>query len=120
MFSSRRSIDSIQEFIVDLKKYIELQKKFIQLDFVSKMTILAAAFTLGIILFLLGAIVILFLSLALASVLTDWLENPALGYGIVALLFILLSWLIYNKREKWITRPLATFLANLFINHNVK
>lgn len=118
MFSSNRSLESIQEIIVEIKRYIELQKKFVRLDFVSKMTILLSALLLGAILFLLGTIVILYVSLTVASILTDLCGSQVMSYSIVTLLFILLAVLVYVMRKRWITQPLTNFLANLFLNDN--
>ena len=115
MFSSNKNIENLQELIVAFKRYLELQKQYVQLEFVSKMTILLSAFILGSILFMLGTIVILFILLALASILTEVFGSAIAGYGLVCLLLLFALVLIYSMRKKWISEPVTRFLANLFL-----
>lgn len=113
MFSSNRNIELIEKIIVETKAYIDLQKKYVQLDFISKMTIVLSALILNILLFLIGMIVILFIAIAGGALLGQWLHNAALGYGIVALFFMLMAIVIYAKRNVWITIPLTRFFTRL-------
>lgn len=116
MFSSNKNIENLQELFMLFKRYVELQKRFVQLEFVSKMTILFSAFILGIILFMLGTIAILFILLALASILSEAFRSPIAGYGIITALLLLSIGFVYSMRKKLIIDPLTRFLANLFLH----
>ena len=43
MFSSDNNIETISQLVIELKKYVELQKRSLQIDFVDKLSKLMAA-----------------------------------------------------------------------------
>ena len=116
MFSSNKNIEAIEKIIIEVKQYFDLQKKYVLLDLTSKMTIILSALILSIILFLIGMMIILFIGIAGGSLLGQWFDNLAIGYGLIALFFIIIAIIIYAKRNKWITTPLTHFFAKLLID----
>lgn len=118
MFSSDRNIETISRLIAELKRYAELKGKSLQIDFVCKLTVLASALVLGLILFLLGGLAILFISMLLVATLTTLTDSEIVANAIVVLLYLLLGLLVYAKRHAWIESPLANFLAKLFLEGN--
>lgn len=118
MFSSNKNIEAIEKIIIEIKQYIDLQKKYVLLDLTSKVTIILSALILSIILFLIGMMIILFIAIAGGSLLGQWLDNIAVGYGLIALFFIIIAIIIYAKRNKWITNPLTHFFAKLLIDND--
>lgn len=119
MFSSDKNIETISQLISEIKRYAELRGKSLQIDFVCKLTILASAMVLGLILFLLGGLAILFVSMTLVATLTSLTGSAIAANAIVVLIYLLLGALIYAKRRTWIQAPLANFLANLFLGDNI-
>ncbi|MBQ0087911.1 MAG: phage holin family protein [Prevotellaceae bacterium] len=112
--------EKIQNLIVALKKYLGLQRDYVMLELTEKLTLLLTALVLGAILFVVGIIIVIFISLTLAAVLTEVLGSNILAYGIIALLFIVLGIMIYIMRGKWIITPLTNFFANLLLKKNDK
>lgn len=99
-----------------MKRYVELQARYVQLDFVSKMTVLIAAVTVGAILFALLSIVILFLSYALALALAPSVGGMPVSCGIIALIYVAMAITVYLLRQRLIINPIANFLGQLFLN----
>ena len=62
MFADDNSIENIQQLFFDFKKYLELQKKYTQLEVAEKLTILLSTLILVLLVVILG-MVALFLSL---------------------------------------------------------
>lgn len=118
MFSSDKNMEQLRQLFVELREYVLLQKRYVQLDVASKMTIALSALVLYLTLFLIAMIVVLFLAMAGGAMLGRWLGSDAGGYGIIALFFVLLSLIIYKNRHRWIERPIARFLASLFLDKN--
>ena len=56
MLSSNKNIDQLQELAQDLFRRVQLQKRYVQLDIVKKLTILLSAFVIGAVVFLLVTI----------------------------------------------------------------
>ncbi len=61
--------DNLQQLLAELKKYAELQKDYVKLHLVEKLTILISTLILVFILLILGIIALFYLSFTLAYVL---------------------------------------------------
>ena len=115
MFSSNKNIRTFEELITEIKRYFELQKRFVSLEFVSKLIILLAALILGVVLFLIGAVVVIMLALCAATFIGDQTCSLTVGFASVSLFFMLVAIIIYINRKRWITRPVTNFLCELFL-----
>lgn len=116
MFSSDRNIETLSRMVLEIKRYVGLQKECFKYDFVAKLTRLLSALVLGAILFLIGACVLLFLSVMLASALAPLVGGQAVAYGIITACYLLAAYVIYRRREQWIISPIAGFLGQLFLS----
>ena len=54
MFANDKNIDNLQQLLAELKKYAELQKDYVKLHLVEKLTILISTLILVFILLILG------------------------------------------------------------------
>ena len=115
MFSSNKNIRTFEELITEIKRYFELQKRFVSLEFVSKLIILLAALILGVVLFLIGAVMVIMLALCAATFIGDQTGSLTVGFASVSLFFMLVAIIIYINRKRWITRPVTNFLCELFL-----
>ena len=70
MFANDKNIDNLQQLFVELKKYAELQKDYVKLHLVEKLTILVSSLILVLVLVILGIIALLpffYISLCIGS-----------------------------------------------------
>ncbi len=116
MFSSNHNIKTLEELVAEIKRYFELQKRYVRLEFVSKLVVLLSALILGMIMFLVGAVAFILIAFCMASLVGDLTGSLTLGYASVALFFVVLAGVVYANRNKWITAPLVNFLGNLFLS----
>ena len=100
MFSNSKNIESIGKLLLEFKKYLELQKEFVKLDATEKMTVILSAILIVTVLLLLGSIVLLFLTFALAYYLGDVLGSLSLGFGLISA-FILLLTVIFSPNSSY-------------------
>lgn len=105
----------MQRLFLEFKKYIELQKEYIKLDTAEKLTVIISATISITIMLILGAMVLFFLSFAIAWYLSDILNSMPLGFGIIAVFCLLLCIIFYYKRETWVFQPTARLMVKLFI-----
>ena len=110
MFANDKNIDNLQQLLAELKKYAELQKDYVKLHLVEKLTILISTLILVFILF--------YLSFTLAYVLAPHVGGLMASYGIITGCIILLILLIVLFRKRLIVQPMVNFLANLLLNDN--
>ena len=115
MFANDKNIDNLQQLFVELKKYAELQKDYVKLHLVEKLTILVSSLILVLVLVILGIIALFYLSFTLAYVLAPHVGG-LVSYGIITGCIILLIILIIFFRKRLIMQPMVNFLANLLLN----
>lgn len=56
MFADDKSIENIQQLFIEFKKYLELQKKYTQLEVTEKLTILLSTLILVLLVVILGMV----------------------------------------------------------------
>ena len=115
MFSNSKNIESIGKLLLEFKKYLELQKEFVKLDATEKMTVILSAFLIVTVLLLLGSIVLLFLTFALAYYLGDVLGSLSLGFGLISAFILLLTVIFYLNRNRMVIQPMARFMTKLIL-----
>lgn len=118
MFASEKNIDNLQQLIVELKKYVALQKDYVQLHLIEKLTKLFSSLILVLVLVILGAIALFYLSFTLAYVLEPYVGGLMVSFGIITAAIILLILIIITFRKRLIVQPTVHFLANLLLNDN--
>lgn len=116
MFANDQTIDNLQSLFVEVKKHIELQKDYVKLDIVHKLTVLVSALILILVMVVLGMIALFYLSFMLAYILEPHVGGLQASYAIIAGGILLMIGLIYLFRNRLIVQPLTHFLANLFLN----
>ena len=115
MFSNSKNIESIGKLLLEFKKYLELQKEFVKLDATEKMTVILSAILIVTVLLLLGSIVLLFLTFALAYYLGDVLGSLSLGFGRISAFILLLTVIFYLNRNRMVIQPMARFMTKLIL-----
>ena len=115
MFSISKNIESIGKLLLEFKKYLELQKEVVKLDATEKMTVILSAILIVTVLLLLGSIVLLFLTFALAYYLGDVLGSLSLGFGLISAFILLLTVIFYLNRNRMVIQPMARFMTKLIL-----
>lgn len=116
MFANDKSIDNLTELFKEVKKYLKLQREYVKLDLVEKLTILLSTLTLIFVLIILGTMAAFYLSFMLVYVLASATGSLVAGYAIIGGILILLAFIIYRLRQKLIFQPMVNFLARLFLD----
>ena len=118
MFANDKNIESLQQLLIEFKKYAELQKDYVKLHLIEKLTILISTLILVFVLLVLGIIALFYLSFTMAYLLEPYVGGLMYSYGIITGCILLLIFLIIVFRKKLIIQPMVNFLANLFLNDN--
>ena len=116
MFANDKSIENLEQLFFQLKKYVLLQKEYVKLEFVEKLTILASAIIITTIAIILGMMALFYLSFSLAYIMAPYVGGLNISFAIITVVLLLLLAFIYLFRKLLIVRPLTKFVANLFIN----
>lgn len=115
MFSGHKSIENTGKLFLELKKYFELQKEYVKLGTAEKLTVVLSAAVTVAVLLVLGSIVLLFLTFALAFLLSSALGSLPVGFSLIALLVLVMAGIFYIGRNRLVIQPLARFMTKLFL-----
>ncbi|MCR5819983.1 MAG: hypothetical protein K6F94_03405 [Bacteroidaceae bacterium] len=97
-------------------EYWQLQRRMLSLQSASTLAKLLATIALWLIVFLVGSLVLLFASFALAFWLGDISGSNLLGFGVIALVLLLVVLLVYSCRQQWIYLPVARYMIDLLVS----
>lgn len=101
-----------------IKDFIKTKIAYYKLTAIEGSAAAASGAVLGILLFFLGLFFFIFISVAAAIGLGYLVDNMALGFLFVALIYLIIAVLIFVLRDKIITKPITTGLINAFANDN--
>lgn len=97
-----------------VRHYFTLQKDNLTLHGVEMLTRLFTAIALAAILILVGFLVVLFGSFALAYWIGSLLDSTVLGFAIIAGVLLLVALVVWANRNSWIVLPSTRFMISLF------
>lgn len=103
----------MSELFLEGKHFFALQKESLRLTLAEKVTLLATWLCLTLVCFVLGTMVLFFLSMALATWLGS-ITTPACGYVLVAMLIAVILYIVYRQRQEWIVNPIANMMTQIF------
>lgn len=98
-----------------LQRIIALYIENAKLTAAEKLTLLFSAAVTFTVCFILAAIALAFIAIALLELL-ELAVSPIIAATIMACLFLLLSWLIYLLRKQLIVNPTARFISKLIMD----
>ena len=105
-----------RELKEDVSAYVELKLELLKLSTYERTGKVIAVLSYGLILLFLAFFAILFIFLALGFFLGDWLGSSGFGFGIVAVLYLLLIGIIIMNRDRISTKVLNEVIAAMTAN----
>ena len=106
----------IHELKEDVSAFVELKLELLKLNTYERTGKVIAVLSYGLVLLFLAFFAILFIFLALGFFLGEWIGVTGAGFGLVAVLYLLLMWLIVRNREIITTKVLNEVIATLLSN----
>ena len=115
MFSSDKNIENLQQLYQEVKQYVNLQRDYVKIELVEKLTILGTSLLLVLILIILGFIALFYLSCTRAYLLEPLVGSLKGSFAVITGLIVVLIIIIVMMRKRLIEKPLVNFLANLLL-----
>ncbi len=113
-FENAQTTEQITSLFNEARNYWQLQRKNISLETGEVLSKLLSAMTLWALIILVGALVLLFGSFAIAYLLGNLLGSQVWGFTIITAVLLLLMVLIYANRKAWIVVPIGKFIIGIF------
>lgn len=117
MATEEKYTDNFRKLVQEVKHYLTLQKEYALMDTADKLTVILSAVAISAICLVLGAMVLFFLTFALAYWIGRLTGSLPLGFLCIAAFLLLMLIIAYTKRNAWIVQPLARMLVRLFVTH---
>ncbi|MCQ2238616.1 MAG: phage holin family protein [Bacteroidaceae bacterium] len=116
MWGDSKTTDNLNQLLDEVKCYVKLEKEYLTLDLVEKLSKLFSAIVLGFILMCLGIVVLFYLSFTAIYLISPIVGGLTTAYAIMTLILLILLFCIYKQREKWILIPITQFIANVLLS----
>lgn len=110
-----------EDLAMHLKAYVQIEIELFKLTIAEKLSKIIANFLAAMVVMGVLLLFILFVSLALAFLIGEWLEKMSAGFFIVSILYLLIGVISWYAREKLIRIPiLNAILSQLFTNDPIE
>lgn len=114
MLSTDQNLNTLGELFEEVVRYVRLRKDYSELWLVEKLTTVAAAAIVAVLVLLLTLTALFYASLGISFALM-----PSLGtlgsFMLTAAFFAFLAWVVYRFRESLVERPIVNFLASVLL-----
>ena len=120
MNTEEKYTDNFRKLLQETKQYLNLQKEYALMDTADKLTVILSTVAIAAVCFVLGAMILFFLTFALAYWIGNLTGNLSLGFISIAVFLVLVLLITYSKRNAWIIQPLARMMIRLFVNKEEK
>lgn len=115
--ANEQTTSQFTHLIEQVRDYLTHQKDLLSLNTVQVLTRLFSMLLLWTVLLLVGSLVILFASFALAYWLGNLLGNNVLGFVIIAGVLLLSACIFYLNRRTWVFTPIMGFMVSLLASY---
>ncbi|MCE9538188.1 MAG: phage holin family protein [Bacteroidetes bacterium] len=102
--------NKVEKFLRDIKEYAEVRFGLVSLNIQDKFSDIVSSLVAIVILSVLALLILLFAGVGGAILLGEYFNNPALGFFCIAGFYILLAFILFLEREKWIKFPIRNYL----------
>lgn len=115
---TEKSTKSIRLLIEECKKYFELQKEYVKLELIEKITVIFSTLMLIMLIIILSMMVLFYLLLALAYLMEPYVGGMTNSFLIISGIGVVFTFILYLCRKRLVINPILNFIANLFYNND--
>ena len=103
-------LDGIKDRVYE---YFNIRLRLWKLNIIESLSKAIGAIILAIVLFCVLLTGMIFVSASIAIAIGHLLNSLALGTLIVSILYILIAWIIYANRRRWVLDPLVRLISDI-------
>ena len=115
MNTEEKYTDNFRKLLQETKHYLNLQKEYALMDTADKLTVILSTVAISAICFVLCAMILFFLTFALAYWIGNLTGNLSLGFISISALLAIILLIAFKKRNAWVVQPLARMMVRLFV-----
>ena len=115
MNTEEKYTDNFRKLLQETKHYLNLQKEYALMDTADKLTVILSTVAISAICFVLCAMILFFLTFALAYWIGNLTGNLSLGFISISAILAIILLIAFKKRNAWVVQPLARMMVRLFV-----
>lgn len=115
MNTEEKYTDNFRKLLQETKHYLNLQKEYALMDTADKLTVILSTVAISAICIVLCAMILFFLTFALAYWIGNLTGNLSLGFISISALLAIILLIAFKKRNAWVVQPLARMMVRLFV-----
>ena len=108
--------DRISSLFSNAQEYLRVKEALWKLTLIEKTSRVSSVLASFILIGSIFLFFFVFLSIALAYLLSEYYGKASIGFSLVALLFLFISLLLYIKREAWLIKPVMNSMIRNLTN----
>ncbi|WP_374165987.1 phage holin family protein [Arcticibacter sp. MXS-1] len=109
-----------QDIVSLLKEYISTKVELARLSAIERLTVVTSSLITISCVVMAALLTFLFASLTLAFFLGELLDSNAAGFGLVALLYLIIAVVIAKTKDQYINKHLQDFMVKIIFNKKKK
>lgn len=109
--------NKLEKMFTDIKDYAETRFDIIVLNSQDKASHVISSIASAAILGVLGLLMLMFLSIGAAWSIGEYLHSPSIGFFSVAGFYLLVGFILFLNREKWIKLPIINAIIKKITFH---
>ncbi len=118
MFGFGKTQKQMQDLLLETRSYVGLQKQALLAETRDKLSKVLSQLAIAVVCLVLGGLVLLFFSIFLAYIIGEALGSTALGFACVTAFVLLLLFIFWQMRTKWVITPITDMMMNIFTINN--
>ncbi len=109
-------LSSLKNLFDMSKEYVEMKVELERLKIINKSATISSELISVIILLLIVFLSVSLLSIAVAFLIGSWFRNYYIGFVIMGGFYLIIFFIVYMLRVKWIKKPFSKNIVNEMLN----
>ena len=105
-----QEFNNTESFVAQVKEYLNTRLSQLKLSFAEKTSKVLAIMIAAVVSALVFFLFFVLLSVAGAIALGEWLENYWLGFIIIAAIILIVGFILWKSKDRWLRRPIMNAL----------
>lgn len=115
-FDKQKYTEAFTDILREFKEYGDLRLESFLVSLTTKLTRILSAIIIGLVVFILAGIIVLFLSAMAIFALAPYIGGIAVGCGVMVIIYALIAVWLYSARKRLVYDPIANLLANIMFS----
>lgn len=115
-FDKQKYTEALAESLQEFRAYGDLRLESFLVSLTTKLTRILSAIIIGLAIFVLVGVIVLFASAMAIFALAPYIGGVAVGCGAMVVIYTAIAIWLFNSRKRLVYDPIANLLANILLS----